>query len=218
MFSHDPTAQCKKSKVSNADCYSLVSTLLDSIHVKFISGIIDGNAWFSVSFLERLLCSSGWPVTSYIAEYNLELLILLPLPLECWDHRDMVPCLVYAVLAGARTQDFLHTSTNWATSQFIYPYRYICEYATHILMLYNNIYFLTIHDVTHMFLCIGRGMWVQVPVGNRGISSPWSYRWLISPQIWMLGTKFGSSAGAVYILNCWASLLKAPIYLSLRFS
>lgn len=37
-----------------------------------------------------------------------------------------------------------------------------------------------------MYLSMGVCMWVQVPVGTRDISAPWSYRWLISPHAWVL--------------------------------
>lgn len=192
----------------------LFQTLV-SFHAKLINGMEMEMAAFLFCFLDRFLCNSCWPGTCYITEYNLELLILLLLSLECWDHRGMVPCLVYAVLAGARTQEILHTKQAQATSQPTEPHlsmghlsfqglTWICHTLTAVLMLYNNTFLLTILDVTQKYLCIGRGMWVQVPEGDRGLTSPWSYRWLMSPQMWVLGTKFGSSTEAVCVLNCWA--------------
>jgi hypothetical protein len=38
-----------------------------------------------VVFRDRLSCGPGWFQTSYVAKNNLERLILLPLPLECYD-------------------------------------------------------------------------------------------------------------------------------------
>ena len=40
----------------------------------------------------------GWPGTSYISEADLELLILLPLPPQCWDYKRAPTLPVKAVL------------------------------------------------------------------------------------------------------------------------
>jgi hypothetical protein len=46
---------------------------------------------FGVSFIvvseTVLLCSPGWPFSSYVARTGLELTILLLQPPECWDYR-----------------------------------------------------------------------------------------------------------------------------------
>lgn len=41
-----------------------------------------------------------------------------------------------------------------------------------------------------MYLSMGVCMWVQVPVGTRDISAPWSYGWLLSPHAWVLRPPF----------------------------
>lgn len=48
--------------------------------------------------LKQGLYSPGWPETPCVAKDNLELLMLLPLPLECWDYRWVTLLLNYAAL------------------------------------------------------------------------------------------------------------------------
>lgn len=37
---------------------------------------------------ERVSCNPDWPQTHHVAEDNLELLVLLPLPPGCWNYRQ----------------------------------------------------------------------------------------------------------------------------------
>lgn len=53
---------------------------------------------FYLFFRERVLCSSDWLQTHYIAKDNLEFLIFLSLPSESWDYRLMPPNPLYKVL------------------------------------------------------------------------------------------------------------------------
>lgn len=48
--------------------------------------------------LTPVSCSPGNPLTHSVLEDDLEHLILLPPPIECWDCRSPPPCLVYRVL------------------------------------------------------------------------------------------------------------------------
>lgn len=43
-------------------------------------------------------CNPDWTETYYIAEEDLEYLILLPPPLVCWNYRCTQHCMVYVVL------------------------------------------------------------------------------------------------------------------------
>lgn len=46
----------------------------------------------------RFICGSDWPQICYVTEDNLQLWILLPAPLKCWDYRYMPLCWVYMVM------------------------------------------------------------------------------------------------------------------------
>lgn len=49
-------------------------------------------------FIDRDSCSSSWLQICSVAQDDLEVLIFLPLPLQCWDWRHTSPWLVYVVL------------------------------------------------------------------------------------------------------------------------
>jgi hypothetical protein len=57
--------------------------------------------FFSFCFIsfrvKILLCRSVWPRTCYAAQTGLELAILLPLPLNCWDYRCAPPRLAISL-------------------------------------------------------------------------------------------------------------------------
>lgn len=67
-------------------------------------------------FWDRVTSIPNWSWTYYVAEVNLELLYLLPRPLERWDYRHARPYLVYIVLGiEPRASCMLSQySTNWA--------------------------------------------------------------------------------------------------------
>lgn len=44
----------------------------------------------------RVSCNTAW--LSYVASSDLELVIPLLLPPECWNYWPMAPCFVYALL------------------------------------------------------------------------------------------------------------------------
>lgn len=45
-----------------------------------------------------MLCIPGWLQTCYAAKSGLELLMLMPLPLECWDYSCAQPHLLHVML------------------------------------------------------------------------------------------------------------------------
>jgi hypothetical protein len=71
---------------------------------------------FFVSW-EKVSCSPGWTPTCYVAEGDLELLIILPAPPRWWNGRQALAYIVYTVLMiKLRASCMLGKhSPNWAT-------------------------------------------------------------------------------------------------------
>lgn len=87
-----------RSRVSPAACeMSPLITLLSSLRALFYfclpaSCLIARH----LDFWDKiLLCISDWTVINYIAQSGLQLTILLPQPLECWDYRHRPPYLLH---------------------------------------------------------------------------------------------------------------------------
>lgn len=53
---------------------------------------------FLIYFGDSISCIPGWSQSGHVAEDNLELIILLLPPPECWDYRHMSPLMVFKVL------------------------------------------------------------------------------------------------------------------------
>lgn len=47
---------------------------------------------------DRILCSPGWPQSSYVVEYVLEFSDPLVSTIQCWDYRHGLQLLPYVVL------------------------------------------------------------------------------------------------------------------------
>lgn len=62
---------------------------------------------FFFSFVRLILHNPSWSQTHYAAKDNLELVILLSLPLKNLDHRPALPHLLYNVLGIAHTHTFV---------------------------------------------------------------------------------------------------------------
>lgn len=65
--------------------------------------------------------------------------------------------------------------------------------------------------LNNVYVCANRGtmcIWVWVPMEARSVRPPqnWSYRWLLSSPVLVLGTQSRSSGKTVHALTCWASL------------
>lgn len=77
-----------------------------SIFISFLLFCFISFLLFStLSFYFRVSCSPGFLQTHKVAENDLEYLILLPLPLECWDY-------MYVLL-----HPFLIFNVNWGLNQ-----------------------------------------------------------------------------------------------------
>lgn len=57
--------------------------------------------------LEIESCSLGWPLTYYVIEHDVELLVFLPLPSKFWDYKYLSPSLVLCS-AGIQIKGFEH--------------------------------------------------------------------------------------------------------------
>lgn len=77
--------------------------------------LVNSDHYWSCLFERGVSCNSGWPWIRSLAEDDLQLLFLLPLPTKCWDYRCSLFCLVSGWTQGFTCMPRWHY-TMWAPS------------------------------------------------------------------------------------------------------